>query len=43
MPVASVDDLHRVLTEEEIGKASALTVIRKTEKLVLPIVPAPAR
>ena len=42
-PVASVDDLHRLLTEEEIGKASALTVIRKTEKLVLPIVPAPAR
>jgi S1-C subfamily serine protease len=42
-PVASVDDLHRVLTEEEIGRASALTVIRKTEKLVLPIAPAPAR
>jgi S1-C subfamily serine protease len=42
-PVATVDDLHRLLTDEEIGKASALTVIRKTEKLTLPIVPAPAR
>jgi S1-C subfamily serine protease len=38
-PVATVDDLHRLLTEEEIGKPSTLTVIRKTEKLLLPVVP----
>jgi S1-C subfamily serine protease len=41
-PVASVDDLHRLLSEEQIGRASELTVIRGTEKLVLPVVPAPA-
>ncbi len=38
-PVASVDDLHRALTEEQVGRASALTVIRGTEKLTLTIVP----
>jgi len=42
-PVSSVDDLHRLLTEEQIGKRSELTVIRRTEKLVLPVVPVSAR
>jgi len=42
-PVATVDDLHRLLTEEQIGKESELTVIRQTEKFVRTIVPAPAR
>jgi S1-C subfamily serine protease len=42
-PVSSVDDLHRLLTEEQIGKRSELTVIRRTEKLLLPVVPVPAR
>jgi len=41
-PVSSIDDLHRILTEEHIGKASELTVIRRTEKLALPVVPAAA-
>ena len=41
-PVASVDDLHRLLTEEEIGKRSELSVIRRTEKLALPVVPVRA-
>ncbi len=41
-PVSSIDDLHRILTEEQIGKASELTVIRRTEKLALPVVPAAA-
>jgi S1-C subfamily serine protease len=40
-PVASVDDLHRILTEEQLGQESALTVIRLTEKLSLPVVPVP--
>ncbi len=43
MAVASVDDLHRLLTEERIGKESRLTVIRTTEKLLLKIVPVVAR
>ncbi|HEV7766782.1 MAG TPA: trypsin-like peptidase domain-containing protein [Thermoanaerobaculia bacterium] len=38
-PISSVDDLHRLLTEEHVGKASELTVIRLTEKLGLTIVP----
>jgi S1-C subfamily serine protease len=42
-PVSTVDDLHRLLTEDEVGKASELTVIRGTEKLHLPIVPVPVR
>jgi S1-C subfamily serine protease len=42
-PIASVDDLHRMLTEEPVGRRAELTVIRLTEKLTLPIVPIPAR
>ena len=41
-PIAGIDDLHRLLTEEQIGKAAELTVIRRTEKLALPVVPAAA-
>ena len=37
--VVSVDDLHRLLTEEEVGTRSEVTVIRRTEKLALPVVP----
>jgi S1-C subfamily serine protease len=40
--IASVDDLHRVLTEEQIGAASELTIIRGTERLVRAIVPVRA-
>jgi S1-C subfamily serine protease len=39
-PVATVDDLHRLLTDEHIGAQRELTVIRGTEKLALPVVPA---
>ena len=31
--VSGIDQLHRLLTEERIGKATAITVIRRTEKL----------
>jgi S1-C subfamily serine protease len=41
-PVGSVDDLHRLLTEEHIGAASGITIIRNTEKLVKTIVPTRA-
>jgi S1-C subfamily serine protease len=41
-PVASVDDLHRILTEEQVGKSAEVTVIRQTEKLVRTIVPVSA-
>ena len=40
--VSSVDDLHRILTEEQVGKSSEITLIRTTEKLVRTIVPVRA-
>jgi len=39
-PIASIDDLHRLLTEEQAGTKSALTVIRGVDKMTLPIEPA---
>jgi len=41
-PVAGVDDLHRLLTDAQVGVRCALTVIRHTEKLILPIFPEEA-
>ena len=34
-----VDDLHRLLSEEQIGVTAELTVIRGTERLTMEIVP----
>jgi S1-C subfamily serine protease len=42
-PVAGVDDLHRLLTDAQVGARCGLTVIRHTEKLSLAIVPEEAR
>jgi S1-C subfamily serine protease len=41
-PVGAVDDLHRLLSEEQIGATGELTVIRGTERLRLQIVPSKA-
>jgi S1-C subfamily serine protease len=38
-PVASIDDLHRLLTQQRMGVQSRLTIIRRAEKLALDIVP----
>jgi S1-C subfamily serine protease len=38
-PIAGIDDLHRLLTEERIGVKSALTIIRQADKLALQVVP----
>jgi S1-C subfamily serine protease len=38
-PIGSIDDLHRQLTETQVGVRSRLTIIRRTEKLMLDIVP----
>jgi S1-C subfamily serine protease len=35
--VAGVDELHRVLSAERIGKATSVTLLRRTQKLELPI------
>lgn len=42
-PVAGVDDLHRLLTDVRVGVSGALTVLRRTEKLELRIVPEEAK
>jgi S1-C subfamily serine protease len=39
-PVSGVDDLHRLLTEESIGKRTTLTVIRDLEPRELEVTPA---
>jgi S1-C subfamily serine protease len=41
-PVAGVDDLHRLLTDAQVGARCALTVIRYTEKINLSITPTEA-
>jgi len=38
-PVAGIDDLHKLLTEERVGQMASLEVIRRTERLTLQIVP----
>ena len=37
--VASIDDLHKLLTEEQVGAKVGLTVLRGDEKTVLDVVP----
>ena len=38
--VGGIDQLHRLLTEERIGKTTTLTVIRQTQKLEIDVTPA---
>jgi S1-C subfamily serine protease len=42
LPVADVDALHRLLSEERVGVPTALTVLRLTQKLALPVTPREA-
>ena len=42
-PIASIDDLHRLLTDQKVGVESKLTVIRLNEKLTLSITPVDSR
>jgi S1-C subfamily serine protease len=42
-PVAGVDDLHRLLTDAQVGAKFQLTVIRHTERLEMQIFPEEAR
>jgi S1-C subfamily serine protease len=37
--ITGIDDLHRLLTEERVGVKTALTIIRRSERLTLDIVP----
>jgi S1-C subfamily serine protease len=38
-PVSGIDDLHRLLTDEQVGLRVALTILRRSEKISLDIVP----
>lgn len=38
-PIASIDELHKLLTHEQVGVRSPLTIIRHSAKLVLNVVP----
>jgi len=40
--VARVDDLHRLLTERQIGRAVVVAVVRENRRTVLRVVPAEA-
>lgn len=42
-PIANIDDLHKLLTEEMIGKAITLTVVRRYEMMRLKVVPEESR
>ena len=37
--IEGIDELHRLLTEERVGIRQIITVIRRTEKLELEIIP----
>lgn len=39
LPVRGIDDLHKLLTDERIGRKTPVVVIRGTQKLTLEIVP----
>jgi len=39
-PIGSVHHLHKILVGEQIGVSASLTIVRHTEKLELPILPA---
>ena len=42
-PVAAIDDLHRLLTDQAIGVETPMTVIRRTEKLEISVAPTESR
>ena len=39
-PVAGIDDLHKLLTEERIGHQTSLTIIRNTDRLTFEVIPS---
>ncbi len=42
-PIAGIDELHKLLTEERIGRESSLLVIRGTDKLSIAVTPQESR
>ncbi|HZY41446.1 MAG TPA: PDZ domain-containing protein [Anaerolineae bacterium] len=42
-PIESVDALHRLLTDQQVGVRSPLTIIRRADKLTLHVTPQEAK
>lgn len=42
-PVAGIDDLHKLLTDERVGVKTSFVVIRRTEKITLDVLPEEAK
>ena len=42
-PIQGIDDLHKLLTDERIGRNTPITIIRGTQKLTLQIIPRESR
>ena len=42
-PIAGIDDLHKLLTDERIGRKASLLVIRGTERLSIEVTPEESR
>lgn len=42
-PIRGIDDLHKLLTDERIGRKTPVTVIRGVQKLMLEVVPKEAK
>src|SRR6185437_11537686 len=38
-PVGTVDELHRMLTEEKVGRPAQVALLRRAEKLLLDVTP----
>jgi S1-C subfamily serine protease len=38
-PIAGVDDLHRMLTDAQVDVKTSVTILRRTERLELAIIP----
>jgi S1-C subfamily serine protease len=39
VPIAAIDDLHRLLTEDQVGATARLSILRRTERLEVDVVP----
>jgi S1-C subfamily serine protease len=42
VPIGSVDELHRLLTEERVGKPMAIELLRRGQKVTLEVIPREA-
>ena len=42
-PVAGVDDLHRLLTDTQVGVKNSVTIVRRTDRMEVGIVPTESK